>query len=89
MSWTISVSPQAEKYYLRLDKPTRARVKEGLKELAQCANPADNSNVKPLTGELRGFYRLRIGDYRIVFSLLREEQLIAVVNISPRGDAYK
>ena len=42
-----------------------------------------------MTGELQGFCRLRIGEYRIIFRVLEEERIIAVVNFHPRGDVYK
>ena len=45
--------------------------------------------MKPLTGQLKGFYRLRVGDFRVIFSILVDKKIIAVVNIVPRGDAYK
>ncbi len=51
--------------------------------------PADHQNAKPLTGDLRGFYRLRVGDYRVIFSIIQVGKIIAVVNIAPRGDVYK
>lgn len=88
MSWSIKVSSIAEKYFKKLDKKRRRKVKEKLLALSRQQNPLENIQVKALTGELKGFYRLRIGDYRIIFALLEEEKVIAVVNIFPRGNAY-
>jgi len=51
--------------------------------------PFSHKNVCRLVGELKDYYRLRIGAYRIILSLLEDEKIIAVVNIFPRGDAYK
>jgi mRNA interferase RelE/StbE len=89
MSWIVKVSSKAENYIGRLNKDNRKRIKEGLTQLSEYNNPIEHKNVKPLIGKLKGFYRLRIGDYRIVFSILREIHTIAVVNIAPRGDVYK
>ena len=88
MSWSIRVSSIAEKYFKRLDKKLQRKIKEKLRALSRQQNPLENVQVRALTGELKGFYRLRIGDYRIIFALLEEEKVIAVVNILPRGDAY-
>jgi mRNA interferase RelE/StbE len=89
VTWEIKLSSKAAKYYKRLDKATRKRARKELEELSAFDNPARHQDVRPLTGELRGFYRLRIGDYRLVFALLKDVRTIAVVNISPRGDVYK
>lgn len=89
MSWTIKFSSHAEKYYKRLDSILKTRIKKELLELSGVEDPLSHPAVKPLTGELRGFYRIRIGSYRLVFSLIREDHIIAVVNLAPRGDVYK
>jgi len=88
MSWSIKVSSIAKKYFEKLDKKRRRKIKEKLLALSHQQNPLENLQVIALTGELKGFYRLRIGDYRIIFALLEEEKVIAVVNILPRGNAY-
>ena len=89
MPWRVKLSTRAEKYYKKLDKKMRARAKQALEELSAFENPIEHQDVKPLTGELKGFYRLRIGGFRIVFALLFDSRIIAVVNFAPRGDAYK
>ena len=89
MIWTIKFSTNAEKYYKKLDKKLKQGIKNHLKEISTYDNPLDYAQVNPLTGELRRFYRLRIGSYRIIFSLIYEDKVIAVVNIVPRGSAYK
>jgi mRNA interferase RelE/StbE len=88
LRWTIKVSSHAERYFNKLDKKLRQRLKKELLVLGDCENPMDHKDVKPLTGDLKGFYRLRIGGYRVIFSIIREQGIIAVVNIVPRGHAY-
>ena len=89
MSWTIKLSKVAEKKYKKLDTVTKSGIKEALKGLSEVENPKYGKDVKPLTGKLKGFYRLRVGDFRVIFAILPEERIIAVVNIAPYGDAYK
>lgn len=88
MSWSIKVSSIAEKYFKKLDKKRKKKIEEKLLALSRQQNPLENIQVKALTGELKGFYRLRVGEYRIIFALLEEQKAIAVVNIFPRGNAY-
>jgi len=88
MSWTIKVSSGAEKYYKKLDKRLRKRIKENIISLSEYENPLEHPQVKSLTADLRGFHRLRVGEYRVIFSLIEKTKIIAVVNIFPRGKAY-
>jgi mRNA interferase RelE/StbE len=87
--WQVKLSSTAEKYYNRLTTQTRQRVKKELEELSDWGNPLEHQSVKRLTGELKGFFRVRVGKYRIVFAILEETRTIAVVNIAPRGNVYK
>ena len=45
--------------------------------------------VKAMVGEWKGFYRLRHGDLRIIYSLDMANQTVVVAHIGPRGDVYK
>ena len=88
MSWTVEVKPTAEKYYLKLDKRTRGRVRDALMKLENSEEPSATPHVRALTGRLLGDYRLRVGKWRILFTLDRAEKSIYVYAILPRGDAY-
>lgn len=88
MSWTIKVSSCAEKYYKKLYKKLRKRIKEDITSLSKYENPLEHPQVKSLTADLRGFHRLRVGEYRVIFSIIEKTKIIAVVNIFPRGKAY-
>jgi mRNA interferase RelE/StbE len=83
--WTIKVSSHAERYFKKLDKKFRQRLRKELLVLGDCENPMDHKDVKPLTGDLRGFYRLRIGRYRVIFSVLKEQKIIAVGKYCAQG----
>jgi mRNA interferase RelE/StbE len=87
MSWKIEVKPRAEKSYLKLDQKTRKRIKRSLLELEKSENPLVHPKVRPLIGKLRGDYRLRVGDWRILFTPEKDQQIICVYAILPRGGA--
>jgi len=88
MSWRIEVKPSAEKQYLKLDAPTRRRIKDALYELEGVENPLLHPRMRPLTGQLKGDYRLRVGGWRILITPGRNAQTLFVYAILPRGDAY-
>jgi mRNA interferase RelE/StbE len=88
MSWRIEVKPAAEKQYLKLDKAGKQRIQNALLELERAENPLLHHSVRNLTGRLKGDYRLRVGDWRVLFTPDRDEKVIHVYAILPRGDAY-
>ena len=88
MSWRIEVKPSAEQQYLRLDRPTRRRIKASLRELETAGRPLLHPRVRPLTGELKGDYRVRLGGWRILLTPDRDSGVLYVYAILPGGDAY-
>ena len=50
--------------------------------------PARGSNIKRVRGGPRGLYRLRIGDYRVVYALKDEPPAVLLLRIGPRGNVY-
>ncbi len=88
MSWTVKLSSVSEKHFRKLDASLRKRLLKVLQELAGFDHPIKHPQVRALTGDLKDYFRLRIGSYRVIFAVLNEKKIIAVVNIVPRGDAY-
>jgi mRNA-degrading endonuclease RelE of RelBE toxin-antitoxin system len=86
--WRIEVKPSAEKQYLRLDENTRKRIKEGLRALQKEDSPLFHPHVRPLTGKLKGDCRMRIGDWRVLFTPDKEAKVLHVYAILSRGSAY-
>lgn len=88
MSWTIEVKPTAEKQYMRLDRSAKQRIKKALQQIELFDDPFSHQNVRPLTGQLKGDYRLRVGDFRILFTPSKDQATLFVYAILPRGRAY-
>ena len=63
----ISASEPVQLWLQGLPPETKQRVRRELKALA--SGRAGRLDLKPLRRELQGFYRLRIGDYRLVYHL--------------------
>jgi mRNA interferase RelE/StbE len=77
--------PSARKDLDQLPHRARDRVIAGLGLLAQ--DPR-GPNTKRLCGQLAGLRRLRVGDYRAVYDVDDKAQLVDVLRISKRGNAY-
>ncbi|MCL2634287.1 MAG: type II toxin-antitoxin system RelE/ParE family toxin [Oscillospiraceae bacterium] len=73
-------SKQAVKSISRMDSTTKNRLKQGITAIP-------NGDIKPLKGTADSF-RLRIGDWRIIFSY-PDENTVLIEKIAPRGGAYK
>ena len=86
MSYTLYIKRQAAKKLKSLQRPDRFRIIEKVELLA--INP-DNPELdtKKLEGE--PYYRLRVGDWRIISDRRDDVRIIAIEKIKPRGDAYK
>jgi mRNA interferase RelE/StbE len=88
-TWRIEVKPTAEKRYLKLGKDMRRRIKESLHGLVESEDPLHHPQVRALTGDLNGDYRLCVGEWRVLFTPFREKRLLVVYAILPRGGAYR
>ena len=70
----------------RLDK-TRAR--EIVEKVDEHLSKEPLALGKPLKGIFRGMHRYRCGDYRIIYTLDREEKRLMVLTVGHRKDVYK
>ena len=76
----ITYSRASVKVINSMDKATKQRIKAGIEKIPK-------GDIKPLKGS-SGTYRLRVGDWRILFSY-PEDGTILIEKIGPRGDVYK
>lgn len=83
--WQVQLKRQPEKMLRRLPKTLTHRIDSALLALRDNPFPA---NSKALIG-LDNLYRLRVGDWRIVYTVKNKQLLILVIRIAPRGAAYK
>lgn len=52
------------------------------------SNPFYGTNIKKLKGELEGYYRYRLGNYRLFYLIENEKVIIIVTDFKHRQDAY-
>ncbi|SNY93518.1 mRNA interferase RelE/StbE [Cohaesibacter sp. ES.047] len=84
--YQVAYKSQAVKALRRI-QPKRAKtIRNAINSLAEDPDsPA--LNVKPLSG--RDGFRLRVGDYRVLFDRDDGIKIISIEKIGPRGDVYK
>ena len=76
----IQYSKRSVKTIGGMDRPTKKRIKAAIEAIP-------NGDIKPLKGS-DGSYRLRVGDWRIIFSYPAKESIL-IEKIAPRGEVYK
>lgn len=85
--YKIRFSKDAGKYLKKLDNKTKERIKKSLLILSR--NPYDRSlDIKKLAG-FKDSYRLRIGKYRALYKIFKNELVIFIFELDSRGDVYK
>lgn len=87
-NWKVELSREAWRYLEKLEKRVVLRITNHLENLGKTENPSFHKKVKPLIGKLKGFYRMRIGDLRVIFEIDWKNKRIGVLTIVPRGNAY-
>jgi mRNA interferase RelE/StbE len=87
-AWQVSFSDVALKSLKKLDPPVAALLLGFVaKNLQGCANPREIG--KPLSGDVSGKWRYRLGDYRFLCLLEDESQRIIVMQIAHRKEVYR
>ena len=86
-SYKVLVSGTASKEFKTLQNREQGRIRESLNELAEDPyNISKRLDTKKLSGTNHTYFRLRIGEYRVIYYL--QEETIRVVRIATRSDAY-
>jgi len=83
--YKITFSKQADKALRRMPRNAAIIIAKKIKELAE--SPKRMRNVKKLTDHPG--YRMRVGDWRVVYTVKEKEVLIHIVKIKSRGEVYK
>lgn len=84
--WLLSFAPKAERDFDVLDKKVAKRVIEKLEWLRE---NFDSVAVSALGGEWSGCFKLRIGDWRVVYKVDWENNHIIVYVVDRRDRVYK
>lgn len=85
MAWRIEYSADALATLRRIPANV-ARIVRGKIERLALDPFAPNNNVKALKG--RPGYRLRVGDWRAIYTLRRDVLVVHVLTVAPRGGIY-
>jgi len=88
MTFEINIKEKSLKFISSLQKNDRERLKEAIFVLKEEPVPIKYLDITKLIGE-KNKYRIRKGEFRIVYEVLWEQKLILIHRVCFRGDAYK
>ena len=86
MAFVIEFTPQAEDDMARLDKPVAQNV---VNKIAWLAQNIEAIVPVPLKGRFKGMYKLRVDDWRVVYSFEQYPQIITICAVRHRSEVYK
>ena len=85
MSYSVSFESESITDLDNLDQVVRLRI---LNKIQWLSLNFEQITPLSLTGQWSGFYKLRVGDYRVIYELDLEKQLIIIVRIGHRREIY-
>jgi len=86
--WTVGFAPSFRKAIGSVDKNLQGRILEALANICAAPLTSQGDTKKPLEGKLKGLWRYRIGDYRLIYQPERDSAKVILVDFVARGDAY-
>ncbi len=84
--YRVRVLPYARRELDKLSEPTKTRVLRAIRALALEQRP---SGAKLLAGTKRPTWRIRIGDYRVLYEIRSDRLIVLVVGAGHRRDVYR
>ena len=86
--WTVEFSESARKTFASLTLADRQRIaKYVTSRLEPCLAPEKLG--KALSGRFIGYWRFRVGDYRLIVKIVKGRMYIVIVEISHRSKVYR
>lgn len=84
--YELLFTDKATKSLKKIPKTDARRILTKLDELA--VNPSDSTNVKQLTNHPSAAFRLRVGNYRVLFDREDSLKIIEVIDVGNRKNIY-
>jgi len=83
MAYLLNFSKQAFKELEKINDPYYSNIKKAIYKLAENPRPQGYKKLKGTEG-----YRIRVGDYRIIYDIFDKELLVEIITLGNRKDIY-
>jgi mRNA interferase RelE/StbE len=87
LAWTLDFDAAARRQLRKLPRDVSDRILIGLQQISALDNPRQRG--KAMVGERTGYWRYRIGDYRVIARIENRRLVIVVIAIGHRREVYR
>ena len=85
MTFTVVIAPAAVRQLRKLDAHARRRIQAAIDLLAENPRPPAAKRLVNFAGE----WRVRVGDYRVVYDIVDDELIVLVLSAAHRREVYR
>ncbi len=85
--WHLRTSPQFDRAARHVDHTVLRRIRAYLEDVCELDDPRQRG--KALTANLTGYWRYRVGDWRVVVEIRDEELVIVAIGLGHRSEIYR
>jgi len=69
----------------KIDKQWQIKIINAIKEKL----PTNPYIGKKLVGDLSAYYRLRVGDYRVIYEIIEDKVIVVILKVKHRKEVYR
>lgn len=84
MTYRVEIAKPAARNLRRIHRTDRARIMQAIESLADDPRPAGTKNLQGMSG-----YRIRVGNYRIIYHVDDTVRVVAVTRVAHRREVYQ
>lgn len=84
MSYTVEIKKSAEREMDRLPEAIHSRISEKIPALENNPRPVGSQKLQAGEG-----YRIRVGDYRVLYTVNDQERRVLIYSVAHRREAYR
>ena len=85
--WRLEFSDGFLRAARKLDRGVLAQIRQYLLDIVALPDPS--ARGKPLTANRRGYWRYRVGDYRVICEIRRDQLIVIAVTVAHRSEIYR
>lgn len=85
--WRLETTTEFDRAARKIDRQSLQRIKDSLSDILELDDPRDRG--RGLTANLSGYWRYRIGDYRVIVEFHDEVMVIVAIGLGHRSEIYR